>query len=134
MARQTVAKKSRNRTPPFANYQAWSEAKFWGFIRSALRNASSRWPPKFECLKEARRPYSGGGRQKWEFQCAECKDWFKQKDISVDHIVPTGSLSSYADLAGFVERMFVGIDGMQVLCTKKCHQQKTNIERSNGKS
>lgn len=126
---KVAAKKSRARTPPFEHYPAWSEAKFWGFLRSALRSAYNKWPPKWEVLKAAKRPYGGKDkRQKWEFRCAECRKWYKQRDVSVDHIVPAGSLSSYEDIAGFVTRLFVGASGLQLLC-KTCHQIKTNNER-----
>lgn len=48
--------------------------------------------------------------------------------MEVDHIIPAGSLKSYEDLPGFVERMFVGEDKLQVVC-KSCHKAKTNDER-----
>ena len=134
-SRPTVAKKtaSRTRTPPFENYPEWSEAKFWGFIRSALRSASSRWPPKYQCLNAATRPYKGPDkRRKKERQCAHCKKWFATTQTQADHIVPAGKLSSWEDLVPFVQRMFVGVEGFQCLCSK-CHTQKTKEERS-GKS
>lgn len=80
-------------------------------------------------LAKARRPYKGTGKQqKWEFQCTECEKWHKAKDVSVDHITPAGSLGSFQDVAGFVERLFVGEDGLQVLCMT-CHKAKTKKER-----
>lgn len=127
------ARKGKARTPPFEHYPEWSQAKFWGFLRSALRAGYNKWPPKWEVLRAAKRPYGGKDkRQKWEFKCAECKKWHKQKDVSVDHIVPAGALSSYDDIAGFIQRLFVGTEGLQVLC-KVCHNTKTQEER-NGKS
>lgn len=126
-------RKGKARTPPFEHYPEWSQAKFWGFLRSALRAGYNKWPPKWEVLRAAKRPYGGKDkRQKWEFKCAECKKWHKQKDVSVDHIVPAGALSSYDDIAGFIQRLFVGVEGLQVLC-KTCHNKKTQEER-NGKS
>lgn len=123
-------KKSRARTPPFKNYPSWSEAKFWGFLRSGLRSCYNKWPPKWEVLKEARRASkSKDKRLKWEYQCNECKKWHKQKDVSVDHIIPAGSLNKPEDIAGFVERLFVGVDGLQLLCSK-CHNIKTQKERN----
>lgn len=118
------------KTPPHKHYPSWTEAKYWGFLRSALRSAYNKWPPKYEVLRAARRPYKGKDkRQKWEFQCAVCKKWFKQREISVDHVVPAGALSKYDDLVGFVQRLFVGPEGLQVLCTKTCHAAKTAQER-----
>jgi 5-methylcytosine-specific restriction endonuclease McrA len=102
-----------------------TEAGFWQFIRSALREKSRRWWPIHEVLKQARRPSrSKNKRLKWEFQCAECQKWFPQKQVSVDHLVPCGRLSSFEDLPGFVKRLFVEKDGLQVLC-HDCHDQKT---------
>lgn len=102
-----------------------TEAGYWQFIRSALREKSRRWWPIFETLKQARRPSkSRNKRLKWEFQCAKCHGWFAQKEVSVDHILPCGRLSSYEDLAGFVKRLFCEKDGLQVLC-RICHDRKT---------
>ncbi len=120
-----------NRTPPFENHPEWSTARFWSFIRSALRQASSKYPPKYEVLKEGRRVYRGSDkRTKWEHQCNGCKGWFKQKDIAVDHIVPAGKLSAYDDLPGFVERLFCSKEGLQKLCDT-CHDSKTKQDKEN---
>lgn len=87
------------------------------------------WPPKYKVLLDARRPHEGGNkRQKWDFQCASCSGWFPQKSVSVDHKVPVGELRSLDQLPGFVDRMRVGVTGLQVLC-ECCHQAKTNKER-----
>ena len=76
---------------------------------------------------EARKPYSGPNkRQKWIYQCAHCKDWFKDKEIQVDHIIPVGTLRCYDDLVGFLKRL-TPEEGFQVLC-KECHAKKTLAE------
>lgn len=130
MAKPKKAKgKGKARTPPYEVYPEWSEAKFWSFIRSALRSASSRWPPKYESLNAVTRPYVGPDkRRKKERQCAYCKGWFPTTGVQADHIVPAGKLSSWEDLVPFVQRMFVGIEGFQCLCTA-CHNVKTQEER-----
>lgn len=129
-ARKEVVKKATRRgTPPWPHYEAWTTSRFWSFIRSALRSAYNRYPPKFEVLRMARRDSkSSNKRLKYEFQCAECKKWFPQSEVSVDHIEPAGALNSFEDLAAFVEKLFVGVEGLQVLC-KADHQVKTNEER-----
>ena len=125
------ATKSRARTPPFENYPDWSTAKFWGFLRSALRSGYNKYPPKWEVLKAAKRPYKGQDKRcKWEFQCAKCSKWHKAKAVSVDHKIPAGALNTFDDLPGFVQRLFCGVDGLQVLC-KTCHDVKTADERKN---
>lgn len=123
------ASKRRTRTPPHPSYPEWSSAKFWGFVRSALRSAGNKWPPKYQVLNKAKSSYSGPNKlQKWEYTCAECENKFKAKEVSVDHIVPCGTLTDYQDLAGFVERLFVAEEGLQVLC-KTCHDFKSKQER-----
>lgn len=116
------------KTPPCPEYDAWTTARYWQFIRSALRKAWMKWPPKFQLLKENRRDVKGR-RHKFEYQCAECKRWWMQKEIAVDHIEPAGALNCHEDLAGFVKRLFVGTDRLQLLC-KRCHSVKTKEERN----
>lgn len=123
-------KAARTRSPPFPHYPEWSEAKFWGYIRSGLRAKWSRWPPKFAVLKDARRKYIGENKlQKWEFQCSVCRCWHPQKAVEVDHIVGAGSLRCPEDLAGFVTRLFVGPLQLRVVC-KPCHKVITKEQRS----
>ena len=127
------AKKGRTTTPPFENYPAWTSSKWWSFLRSALRSASSRYPPKYECLNLATRPYVGPDkRRKKERQCAQCKQWFSTTMTQADHIVPAGRLADWDDLVPFVQRMFCSIDGFQCLCSNfegSCHSLKTLQER-----
>ena len=111
------------RTPDWPDYPKWTTAKFWSFLRSGFRQKFNRWPPKYECLEKAKRTVSGQ-RHRYEYQCAECEGWFKQKDVEVDHITPVGSLNNYDDLVGFVKRMFVSTDKLRVVC-KTCHKAKT---------
>lgn len=114
------------KTPPCEAYPAWTEARFRQFIRSALRSAWNKWPPKYEALNAVRRTVVGQ-RHKYEYQCNECKQWFKQKEVQVDHISSAGSDS---DWNTFISRLFVGVDKLQVLC-KPCHSVKTKQERKN---
>lgn len=103
-----------------------TEAQFWGFLRSNLRLASRKWAPRKQVLIASRRPsQSENKRLRWEFCCSKCGEWYPQKEVEVDHIVPTGKLLSFEDIAGFVERLFCEPDGMVVLC-ERCHQAKTN--------
>lgn len=109
----------------------WTDARFWGFIRSALRAAFRRYPPKYKAIEKSRRKKTHGKtktRQRWEYKCAECKKHWPNKVVIVDHITPAGSLKSYKDLPKFVENLFCSEDELQVLC-KPCHYLKTMEER-----
>jgi hypothetical protein len=111
----------------------WTEARFWAFFRSNLRSMSRKWPPLARhALESARREYVGPNqRQKWEFKCACCGEWFMRKDVQVDHKVPCGSLASYDDLVRFCMRLFCEESGLRVLCTG-CHdvRRQENIDPS----
>lgn len=99
----------------------WTEARYFGFIRSALRAAFMKWGPKNAAKLNAKIGYN-------QYTCASCEGVFGNKDVQVDHIEPCGTLKKYDDLPAFVEKMFCEVEGFQVLC-KSCHQIKTNEER-----
>jgi len=125
-----VKKKRRILTKRTRNNGTMTESMFWGMIRSTLRNKSRWWKPISQCKSNARRKYNGPNkRQRWEYQCAKCKKWWSEKNINVDHIIPAGSLQCADDLPGFVERLFVEVEGLQVLCSN-CHNLKTKSERN----
>lgn len=108
----------------------WTKARYFSFIRSALRRASIKYPVKYQVKEEARRnkPDGAAGRHAYEYQCATCREWYPDKDVAVDHIRPAGSLKEYKDLPGFVERLLCEPENLQVLCTS-CHDVKTAEER-----
>jgi len=112
------------------NAGTMTESAFWSFIRSTLRQKSRWWKPISQAKEAAKRKYKGPNkRQKWEYQCNECKQWFSNTEINVDHIVPAGTLRSANDLPGFVERLFCEVDNLQVLCST-CHNKKTQDEKN----
>lgn len=133
MAKRIVKKipVKRSRAPKTRNNGTMTESAFWSFIRSALRQKSRWWKPISEAKAKAKRPYKGcNKRQKFEYQCNQCKDWFPDKKINVDHICPAGSLKSAQDLPDFIERLFCEVDNLQVLCVT-CHDKKTKHEKEN---
>jgi 5-methylcytosine-specific restriction endonuclease McrA len=128
MTKKKVAVK-RVKAVKTRNAGTMTESAFWSFIRSALRQKSRWWKPITEAKLQARRLYKGTNkRQKFEYQCNVCKNWFIEKKINVDHIVPAGTLTTSKDLPGFVERLFCEVDNLQVLC-EKCHDKKTKADK-----
>jgi len=110
----------------------YTESEFWSFIRSGLRAKHSRWAPRYAALAAARRPSKDKKnlRLKWQFQCAKCRKWKQQKEVQVDHIEECGSLRSFDDLPGFVERMFCEVEGYRILCIP-CHNKITQENKKN---
>jgi 5-methylcytosine-specific restriction endonuclease McrA len=110
----------------------WTEAKFHSFVKSALRAASRKWPPKFETINDA---YVGtqinasSGRLAKHFRCAACAGLFTSTNIQVDHIHaiidPKIGFTNWDDV---VSAMFCEKENLQVLC-KPCHKIKTAEER-----
>lgn len=125
--KKVITKKSR--IVKTRNAGTMSESAFWGFIRSALRQKSRWWKPIAQCKAKAKRAYKGPlKRQKFEYHCNDCKGWFPDKLVNVDHIFPAGTLKCADDLPAFVERLFCEEDNLQVLCSK-CHNIKTQKEK-----
>lgn len=130
-----VTKKTTTKKPrplKVRNGGTLTESGFWSFIRSALRQKSRWWKPISQAKANVKRPYKGPlKRQKFEYQCNQCKKWYADKNVNVDHKIPAGSLNCAEDLPGFVERLFCEVEHLQVLCTQ-CHNIKTQKEK-NGK-
>jgi len=108
----------------------YTEAAFWGMIKACLRRASRWWKPSSEVKMAARRAYKGPNKRlKWEYKCNICKNYFPEKSVQVDHIVPVGSLNKADDLPGMVERLFCEKEGLQVVCAK-CHTAKSLVDNA----
>jgi 5-methylcytosine-specific restriction endonuclease McrA len=108
--------------------RTWTKARYFQFIRSALRQAFQRYPVKQQ-VKSANRKAVTGKRHKWLYTCAHCDQAFKDKEVQVDHIIPAGRLNSFKDLPGFVKRLYCEPGDMQILC-RPCHAVKTASERN----
>lgn len=114
------------------NGGAWTAGRFNSFVTSALRAASRRWPPKYECLNEAKtekKINTKTGRLAQHFKCAACGNEFTSKDVQVDHTVPIGQERSWDE---FVNLLFCEKENLQVLCLT-CHKSKTKEENENRK-
>jgi len=112
------------------NAGTMSTSAFWSFIRSTLRQKSRWWRPISITKMKNRRAYSGPNkRQKFEYQCNLCREWFSDKEVNVDHIIPVGALNNGDDLKGFVLRLFCETENLQILCSV-CHNKKTFLEKT----
>jgi hypothetical protein len=115
---------------PF-NSGTWSRARYFGFIRSALRLASRKWPPRIEAKIKARRRLKVPGRnkrQKYEYLCSVCGSYFPDKDVEVHHLEPCGKCSDYDDLPGFVRRLLCEAEDLCVIC-RGCHHCVTQSQK-----
>lgn len=108
----------------------WTEARFTSFVKSALRNASQRWPPKYKVLSKAyvgQRINPKSGRMAKHYLCKACEEAFPAKEIQVNHIVPVVPVTGFDSWDGVVERMFCEESGLEVLCIP-CHKKTTKEE------
>ncbi len=114
------------------NNGKWTEARFNSFIKSALRSASQRWPPKFAAIANAKRGKKvnpATGRIAEHYECAACKGEFPATAIQVDHIHPVIDPSiGFTIWDDVIKRMFCEKEGFQIVC-KPCHKNKTNAEK-----
>jgi hypothetical protein len=91
------------------------------FIINALRRATYRWPPRSEALKTSR-------KERGLYQCKYCEEYFKNKEICLDHIQPVvDPKTGFTTWDDYIEKMFPEKEGFQVLC-KRCHDVKTGLE------
>lgn len=133
MAKKKIAAKKRPRkgtirTAICPQNPEWSMARYRTFVRSALRKAWMKWPPKFEALRRAQRPSQSDNKKlKWEYQCAACQLWHRGDQVSVDHIVPWGDPWSMTFIDA-CRALLVPVDELQVLCGV-CHDVKTALEK-----
>lgn len=108
----------------------WTQARFNSFIKSALRTASVRWPPRYQCLADAYRCTKVNektGRQAKHFECAICAKLFTQQDVEINHKDPVVPVSGFDSWDAVIDRMFCEGDALECLC-KPCHKAMTKEE------
>lgn len=110
----------------------WTFSRYQSFVKSALRAASRRWPPKFETLNDScvgQMTNVKTGRLAKHYTCAKCLNVFPAKDVQVDHIDaiinPSVGFTTWDDV---VNNMFCESSNLQTLCLT-CHKTKTAEER-----
>jgi ribosomal protein L44E len=121
------ATKSQSSSP----VKGWTAGRFKSFVTSALRGGFTRYPPKFEVLKNAfvsKKTNKATGRLASHYKCAKCKKQFVAKDVQVDHKDPVVGEAGWESWDVYIERLYCTVDNLQVLC-KGCHAVKTKEER-----
>lgn len=106
-------------------------------IISSLKRSFSRSPIVQEMLDDVRTEevwYKKDGtpakKPRVLFECAECKNKEMRKNVQCDHVepvVPVEIPSKHMSLAIICHRLFVGKEGLQILC-KSCHKEKSKKE------
>ena len=114
----------------------WTVARFNSFVKSALRSASQRWPPKYQCLNAAK----VGKKINWKtnriaehYKCNSCGKEFPLKEVQVDHIHPVVPVTGFTSWDEVINNMFCEQEELQVLCTE-CHNTKSLRERQERKT
>lgn len=108
----------------------WTEARFNSFVKSALRSASQRWPPKYTVLNQAcvgQKINPKSGRLAKHYKCNLCRNDFPQKEVEVNHLTSVVPLTGFDSWDGVINRMFCEKEGLEVLC-KPCHKGITKLE------
>ena len=112
----------------------WTEARYRGFIRSALRKAWQRWGPNQATKKAAR-------IERGIYMCAGYEtdphptpasvrvDGKRKNNVFTDHIEPIGTHLTWDET---IAKMFCEAENLQVLCLE-CHRKKCADERKSGK-
>lgn len=112
------------------NGGTWTEARYNSFIKSALRSASVKWPPRYQVLNEAKlgkRVNPKTGRLAEHYKCAKCLQAFPGKEVQVNHITPVVLPSGFDSWDEVIKRMFCEKSGLEVLCIT-CHKSVTDEE------
>lgn len=112
---------SSNDAPSVIGDQKPKRVNLKRFLISILRRATYRWPPRSEALKEGR-------KERNAYECAMCKDIYKNNEIVLDHIKPVVDPKlGFTTWDDYINRMFPEKEGFQVLCSD-CHDIKTDLE------
>ena len=108
-----------------------TEAKFVGWLQSALRSVWTKHPSKLSLVK-SRQIVLGGGKGKkpiYHIQCYHCKKMFKLREIEVNHKKQVGGLLKLDDRYRFLDNLLlVQPEDLELLC-HDCHGIVTYMER-----
>lgn len=114
--------KKKNKSP----IMSVTDPRFRSFIKSVLRSASRFWKPSEVCIEKTK-------LARGIHECPICKRICKRKEMKKDHIEPVIPLSGFTTWDDVINRMFVGEEGWQAICTE-CHSEKTKKENEQRKA
>lgn len=119
--RRKVAAAKRQKAAKTRNAGTMTDAQFFQMIRHVLRRRTIFWKPILNVKNRAKIAYKGPNkRRKFSFICEGCKEEFASNQVNVHHMVECGSLMTFDDLPGFVERLFCEEEHLKLLC-HRCH-------------
>lgn len=108
-----------------------TEAKFIAWLQSGFRSLWSKHPSKLSLIKSKQVALRVGTTNKpiFHVKCYHCNQWFKLKQIQVNHKKQVGGLLKLEDLHRFVNNLFlVQPEDLELLC-HDCHGIVTYMER-----
>lgn len=134
-----MPKKSKKSKSLYDANGRWSEEHY--AIKGALRRVYRQHPAHKESHTRARvelppkilKDGKTGKVNQIFYKCAECGLLFKQKNVVPDHIesvVPLWKTDTECTPNELVERMFVNVDQLQILCNTKIKDLKPGEPRS----
>ena len=110
-----------------------TEAKFVGWLQSALRAVWAKHPSKLSLIKKKQVALSvkRGNKNKpiFHIQCEHCKKLYPLKEIECNHKNQVGGLLKLDDLDRFIKNLLlVQPEDLELLC-HECHGIVTYMER-----
>lgn len=110
----------------------WTDGRLKAFIIAVLRQGTRRYPPKYECLNEAKTEKKKNpktGRIAQHYRCNLCGEDYPATGINVDHRQPVVDPEvGFVSWDEYINRLYCGKDNLQVLC-KTCHDKKSAKEK-----
>ena len=108
-----------------------TEAKFVGWLQSAMRSIWAKHPSKLSLIKSRQIALGGlkGKKPIYHIQCFHCNKMFKLRDIEVNHKKQVGGLLKLEDRYRFMDNLLlVQPEDLELLC-HDCHGIVTYMER-----
>lgn len=114
-----------------------TEAKYWQWLRGAMRRIWADYPLRKEWKSRQMRPVTKEEREQKVFhpstknvgQCFYCKDWFAASKLECDHLTSSDGCVSKEAAESFLWYCGGGVGDDWVLSCKPCHSAKTHGER-----